>query len=144
MHTEPSEEPGRARRVPAILLADDIESVRKGLRARLGDGYDWQVCGEAANGREAVAKVAELHPDLVILDLSMPVMNGLEAAREIRRIAPATKIIIFSMHSSEGLAGEAVKAGADTYIPKASSFGELERTIATLLEGHPAGSKPRG
>lgn len=81
-----------------ILIADDNEVVRLGVRALLTPKRDWEICGDAGNGREAITKVWELSPDLVILDLSMPVMNGFEAARVIRRLAPSTKIVFLSVH----------------------------------------------
>jgi len=117
-----------------IVLADDHEIVRSGIRTLLDGHQPWEVCGEAQNGKEAVEKVLTLKPDLVVLDLSMPVMNGIEAAREIRQKAPATKIVIFSMHDSPRIAEEAVRAGADAYLAKTAHFGELERVIASLLK----------
>ena len=116
-----------------ILLADDHEIVRKGIRSLLDGQFPWEVCGEADNGREAVDKVLSLRPDLVILDLSMPLLNGIEAAREIRRLAPATKIVIFSMHDSARIAEEARNAGADAYLAKTAHFNDLQKTIAGLL-----------
>jgi two-component system response regulator NreC len=118
-----------------ILLADDHEIVRKGIRSLLDGQFPWEVTGEAENGREAVDKVLELKPDLVVLDLSMPGLNGLEAAREIRDLAPKTKIIIFSMHDSPRIAEEAKRAGADAYLVKTAHFTELQKTIAALLNG---------
>jgi DNA-binding NarL/FixJ family response regulator len=118
-----------------IVLADDHEIVRKGIRSLLDGQFPWEVCGEAENGKEAVAKVLELNPDLVVLDLSMPVLNGLEAAREIRQLSPKTKIIIFSMHDSPRIAEEAQRAGADAYLAKTAHFTELQKTIAALLSG---------
>jgi DNA-binding NarL/FixJ family response regulator len=116
-----------------IILADDHEIVRSGMRSLL-DGHDqWEVCAEAENGKEAVEKVIALKPDMVVLDLSMPVMNGIEAAREIRKKAPNTKIVIFSMHDSPRVAEEAVLAGADAYLAKTAHFSELEKVIASLL-----------
>jgi DNA-binding NarL/FixJ family response regulator len=116
-----------------IVLADDHEIVRKGIRSLLDGQFSWEVCGEAENGREAVNKVKELQPDLVVLDLSMPVMNGIEAAREIRQIAPKIKIIIFSMHDSERIAEEAKRAGADAYLAKTAHFNEMQKIIGGLL-----------
>jgi DNA-binding NarL/FixJ family response regulator len=118
-----------------IVLADDHEIVRTGIRTLLDGHPPWQVCGEAENGKEAVEKVLKLKPDLVVLDLSMPLMNGIEAAREIRKQSPQTKIIIFSMHDSPRIAEEAVHAGADAYLAKTAHFSELEKAIATLLNG---------
>ncbi len=116
-----------------ILLADDFEVVRTGLKALLGDG-SWEICGEAENGLAAVEKVIELTPDLVVLDVTMPILNGFEAAREIRKLAPATKIVIFSMHESAGMVREAKESGADAYIVKSEGIEVLEKTITRLLE----------
>ena len=77
-----------------ILIADDHEVVRQGVRVLLEANPDWSVCGEAATGREAVAKATEFHPDVVVLDIAMPEMNGLEAARQIRRAVPTAKILV--------------------------------------------------
>jgi DNA-binding NarL/FixJ family response regulator len=121
-----------------IVLADDHEIVRKGIRSLLEGQFPWEICGEAENGRDAVGKVLELKADLVVLDLSMPVLNGLEAAREIRKEAPATKIIIFSMHDSPRIADEAKRSGADAYVVKTAHFTELQKTIAELLNGEHA------
>jgi DNA-binding NarL/FixJ family response regulator len=120
-----------------ILVVDDYEVVRTGLKNMLSENAHWQVCGEADNGQKAIEKVAELGPDVVFLDVSMPVMNGLDAAREIRRMAPRIKIVIFTMHESSQMAAEARRAGADTFLPKNVSPDVLEKTIAALLgEGY--------
>lgn len=118
-----------------IVLADDHEIVRSGMKSLLDGHHLWKVCGEATNGQEAVEEVLQLKPDMVVLDLSMPVMNGIEAAREIRKKAPSTKIVIFSMHDSPRIAEEAVQAGADAYLAKTAHFGEMERVIGSLLDG---------
>jgi DNA-binding NarL/FixJ family response regulator len=117
-----------------IVLADDHEIVRSGIRSLLDGNHPWEVCGEAENGKEAVEKVLTLRPELVVLDLSMPIMNGIEAAREIRKKAPQTKIVIFSMHDSPRIAEEAVQAGADAYLAKTAHFSELEKVISSLLK----------
>ncbi len=93
----------------------------------------FQICGEAENGRDAVAKVRQLRPDAVILDVSMPVMNGLEAAREIRRVAPSTKIIMFSMHDSFQMIETAREAGADAFVLKSAAGQDLVQAIRDLL-----------
>jgi two-component system, NarL family, nitrate/nitrite response regulator NarL len=118
-----------------VLLADDHETVRAGLRVVLAQEPRFQICGEAENGRDAVAKVRQLRPDAVILDVSMPVMNGLEAAREIRRVAPSTKIIIFSMHDSSQMIETALQAGADAFVLKSAAGQDLVRAIRDLLTG---------
>jgi DNA-binding NarL/FixJ family response regulator len=116
-----------------ILLADDHQLIRKGLRAIIEGNKDWLVCGEAENGQEAIERTIELRPDLIILDVTMPVLNGLQAARQIRELAPATKILMLSMHDSPQLANEAVRVGADGYLTKTGARGDLLDTIAALL-----------
>jgi DNA-binding NarL/FixJ family response regulator len=118
-----------------ILLADDHELIRKGLRAIIEGNKDWLICGEATNGQEAIERTLELQPDLIILDVTMPVLNGLQAARQIRERAPATKILMLSMHDSPQLANEAVRVGADGYLTKTGARGDLLDTIAALLKG---------
>lgn len=121
-----------------LLLVDDFEIVRAGLRDMLSEHKDWEICGEAENGQVAIQKVAELQPDLVFMDVNMPVMNGLEATRQIRNIAPNTKIVMFSMYDSTTLAEEAKGAGADVYLPKSASLEVLEETIDSLLREDPS------
>lgn len=126
--------PGSPRQSMArILLADDHELIRKGLRALVEANKEWSICGEASNGEEAVERVLELKPDLVILDVTMPVLNGLQAARKIRSIAPRVKILILSMHDSPQLASEALRLGADAYLIKSGPQVQLLETIANLL-----------
>jgi two-component system, NarL family, nitrate/nitrite response regulator NarL len=90
----------------------------------------WEVCGEAANGQEALQKVVELLPDVVILDLSMPVMNGFDVTREIRRLAPGTKIVLFSIHD---VPATATQIGADAFVAKSSDIEVLMSTLDRLL-----------
>jgi DNA-binding NarL/FixJ family response regulator len=107
-----------------ILIADDSSAIRRLLRVFIEHNTDWLVCGEAENGQIAVEKVTELNPHAVILDLSMPVMNGLDAAREITRIAPAVQIVMFTMHVSEELRKEAKDAGVKDVISKSDTIGD--------------------
>lgn len=111
-----------------ILLVDDFDFVRAGVRSLFADRHDWEICGEAADGAAGVAKVCELSPDVVILDMTMPVMNGVEAAKQIRRIAPSTKIILFSVHDVPLQAD----APADAFVSKSSGADELISTIERL------------
>jgi DNA-binding NarL/FixJ family response regulator len=117
-----------------IVLADDHELIRRGLRSLIETNKDWLICGEAGNGQEAVERVVELKPDLVILDVTMPILNGLQAARQIRDRAPKTKILILSMHDSQQLANEAVRLGADAYLVKSGPQAQLLETIAGLVQ----------
>jgi DNA-binding NarL/FixJ family response regulator len=116
-------------RKPRIVVADDFETLRRGLIAILGEA----VCGEAENGQQAIQRVVELRPHLVILDLTMPVMNGFEAARAIRSLAPETKILVFSMHDGNAVKQEALRAGADRLLSKTTKAEEILQTVAELL-----------
>ena len=84
---------------PRILVVDDTQAIRRSLRLHIETETDWEICGEAENGRDAIERVKELQPDLVLLDLSMPVMNGLDAARRIKAIAPGIHILMFTLHT---------------------------------------------
>src|SRR4051794_12525008 len=95
-----------------ILIADDHELVRQGMRAILQSEPDWIVCGEATTGSQALARALELKPDLIVLDLGLPEMNGVEVTREIRRTLP-TPVLIVTMHDSDQLVQEAIAAGAN-------------------------------
>jgi DNA-binding NarL/FixJ family response regulator len=117
-----------------LLLADDEEVVRACLRTLIECRSGWQIVGEAADGLKAVSRVFELAPDVVILDLAMPVMNGAQAAKEIRRIAPATKIILFSAHDPKLFPGD---VAADAFVSKVSADHDLIPTIERLTNSRP-------
>lgn len=116
--------------------------VRQGIRSLLA-GDLLEICGEAENGRQAVDRVQELRPDLVILDITMPVMNGLEAAREIRKLRPSTKIILCTMHDSAILRGVSRENLADAVVIKSAAANELVATIRHLLPPPEAKEKRR-
>lgn len=118
-----------------IILADDHQLLRAGLRSLLAKERDLKVVAEAADGREAVALVTQHHPDLAILDIGMPNLNGIDAARQIRDVAPATKIIALSMHASPQFVGRMLEAGASGYLLKDSAYEELIQAIKTVLLG---------
>lgn len=113
---------------------DDHQVMRKGIRALLENDPAWLVCGEAENGRQAVEKARELRPDLIILDLTMPEMNGLEAARQIRNSSPDAKIVIFSMHESPQVRKESRDAGANAFVSKSALGDELSSVSKKLLD----------
>jgi len=118
-----------------ILVADDHEVVRQGVRSLLEAHPDWSVCGEAVTGREAVAKAIEGRPDVVILDVTMPEMNGLEAARQIRRAVPTTKILVLTVHEIDQLVQEFIDAGVHGYLLKADTGRILVDAVKAVLRG---------
>lgn len=118
-----------------LLVVDDNAVVRAGLRDLIARKQNWHVCGDAADGASAISKVLELAPDVVILDLSMPVMNGTDAAKEIRRLAPATKIILFSVHRLPVIASQ---TAFDALVSKASGGKDLIPTIERVTSRKPA------
>jgi len=117
-----------------ILVADDHEVVRQGVRALLEAQPGWVVCGEARSGREAVARAAELQPDVVVLDITMPELNGLEATLQIRRAVPS-KILILTVHESDQIVTDIVDAGAHGYVLKTDAGRTLVEAIRTVLDG---------
>jgi DNA-binding NarL/FixJ family response regulator len=116
-----------------ILIVDDHEIVRSGLRRLLETQSGWEVCGEAGNGKEAIEKALALKPDLVLMDISMPVMNGIEATRQMRRLSPMTKVVIVSLHDNKSIAAQAKDAGAYAYLVKAAPSEIVLKTIAAVL-----------
>jgi DNA-binding NarL/FixJ family response regulator len=120
-----------------ILIADDHDLMRRGVRTLLESHAGWQICAEASTGREAVSKAEELKPDVVILDVSMPDLNGLEAARRIRSASPNTEILILSVHYSDQLIRELLEAGVRGYIIKSDSDRDLIIAVETLANHKP-------
>jgi DNA-binding NarL/FixJ family response regulator len=118
-----------------ILVVDDHEVVRKGVRSVLGTRKDIEVCGEAANGQEAIETALQLRPDLIILDVTMPTMDGLTAAREIKKVLPKIPIIILSMHDRPAIARAAQKAGAQGFVTKGSVSPTLLNAVDAVLRG---------
>jgi DNA-binding NarL/FixJ family response regulator len=120
-----------------IVIADDHDVVREGLRALLATEPAWQVCGEAVTGRDAVAQVAEKKPDVVILDVSMPDLNGIEAARQIHRRSPTSEVLILTMHDSDRLLAEAIDTGVRGYVLKSDAGRELVAAVGALARHRP-------
>ena len=118
-----------------IILADDHGIVRDGLRALLGPLEDIEVVAEADNGRTAVELAKKHRPDLVILDVSMPDLNGIEAARQIHEDVPTARIIGLSMHADKRFVAEMLRAGASGYLLKDAAFEELHGAIETVMKG---------
>jgi CheY-like chemotaxis protein len=117
-----------------ILIADDHEAVRRGLKSAL-TGAGWVVCGEALDGKDAIEKTKELKPDLVILDVTMPRLGGLDAAREILKAPEGTKILVFTMHESRQIREETAAIGVHAVATKSAPLSTLLATIDSLLIG---------
>jgi CheY-like chemotaxis protein len=116
-----------------ILVVDDYQVARKTIRSLL-TWHSMHVCGEAENGKQAIEKVKKLHPDLVLLDINMPVMNGVQAAYEIRQIAPSTKIIFLNIHDSPEAIAAGRTIGADAFVPKSAAGTDLIPAVQRLLK----------
>jgi DNA-binding NarL/FixJ family response regulator len=120
-----------------ILLADDHEIVRRGLKALLQERLEWEICGEAVTGRDAVELATELQPEIAIIDLMMPDLNGLETTRQIRKVSQRTQVLIFTMHQNEGLVHEVLEAGARGYLLKTDAEAHIVTAVETLLRYQP-------
>jgi DNA-binding NarL/FixJ family response regulator len=118
-----------------ILIVDDHQIVRRGVAELVGDASaDWEVCGEASTGREAVAAAARLNPDIVVMDISMPDMTGVEATRQILKNQPGTEILILSIHESEQMIRDVLSAGARAYILKGDAGRDLIKALKAVRE----------
>jgi DNA-binding NarL/FixJ family response regulator len=115
-----------------ILIADDHEIVRSGLRRIVQAHANWEVVAEAGDGKEAVVKALETKPDVVVIDYSMPFLNGVEATRQIRAQLPKTEVLMFTMHDQEALVREGLKAGARGYLLKSNAQQHLIDAIESL------------
>jgi DNA-binding NarL/FixJ family response regulator len=118
-----------------IVIADDHDLIRRGLKTLLEAQPGWKVCAEATKGPEAVVKSEELRPDVVVIDVCMPELNGIEATRQIRKVSPRTEVLVLSVHHSERLIREVLEAGARGFIVKSDSDSDLVRAIQAL-ENH--------
>jgi DNA-binding NarL/FixJ family response regulator len=118
-----------------ILLADDHTLMRQGLRRIVEEQEDWEVVAEASNGRDATRLALELKPDIAVVDIAMPQMNGIEAIRQITRRAPAVRVLVLSMYPDEAYIVQALQAGARGYLLKDSADTELVRAVRAIVDG---------
>ncbi len=115
-----------------ILIADDHDLMRRGLKSLLETQPGWEVCGEASKGRETVMKAEQLKPDVLIIDVCMPELNGIEATRQIRKASPRTEVLVLSVHHSDQLIREVLEAGARGFVVKSDSDTDLLRAVEAL------------
>lgn len=120
-----------------ILIADDHDIVRRGMRPLIESEWGWEICGEARDGREAVALAEQLKPDVVVLDVAMPELNGVDATRQIRRLLPDTEILVFTGTESEALVHEIFAAGARGCVLKTDAADHLIPAIKALCKHQP-------
>ena len=118
-----------------ILLADDHTMVRQGLRKVLEERHDWEVVAEASNGREAVTLAEQHRPDVAILDVAMPLLNGIEATRQITKRVPGTRVLVLSMHADEAYVTQILQAGATGYLLKESADVDLMQAVSAIAMG---------
>ncbi len=118
-----------------LFIVEDHTILREGLKALLSARPDWEIVGEAGEGDAAIRGVEKLKPDLVLMDLSLPKMNGTEAMREIKRLSPSTKILALTVHKNEEYISAAFEAGAEGYVLKDATHAELELAIQNVLAG---------
>jgi DNA-binding NarL/FixJ family response regulator len=127
-------------RIPAmssvrVLVVEDFAPFRQFIRSTLGERTDWQVIGEVADGLEAVRKAEELKPDLILLDIGLPTLTGIEAARQIRKLAPESKIIFLTQESSADVMQEALSLGACSYVLKCGAARNLSAAVEVAIRG---------
>ena len=117
-----------------ILVADDHEVVRRGLCSLLESQPGWQICGEASDGRDVLKKVAELKPDIIVIDVAMPNLNGLEATRQILKANPKAKVLVLTLHDSDRLIHEVLTAGASGFVLKSDAARDLVAAVESLRQ----------
>jgi DNA-binding NarL/FixJ family response regulator len=120
-----------------IMIADDHDLMRRGLKTLIEAQPGWEVCAEATKGREAIAKAEHLRPDVVIIDICMPELNGIEATRQIRKASPRTEVLVLSVHHSEHLIREALDAGARGFVVKSDADSEIVSAVEALASHKP-------
>lgn len=124
-----------------ILIVDDSPVIRRTLREIFEQKRDWAICGEPENGREALDKAQQLNPDLVVIDLSMPVLNGLEASRMLKKILPETRLVMFTTFADRNLSAAAQAVGIDVVVDKSHGPSVLLATVEGLLANEDSSSQ---
>jgi len=119
--------------MPTVLVVDDHAFIRRGVRSILEPFPEWQMCGEAENGQQAVQKTLELHPSVIVMDVSMPVLDGIAAAEIIKRKHPHTHIVLLTLHNSQELLRKGFQAGARGYVLKADADNELLKALRVVV-----------
>jgi two-component system response regulator NreC len=119
--------------MPRVLIVDDHAFIRRGIQTILIPFPQWELCGEADNGKDAVRMASELKPEVIIMDVSMPELNGIEATRAIRRAQPGIKIILLTLHESAELVRSAFRAGAQGYLLKTDAEQELVKALSVVI-----------
>ena len=119
--------------MPRVLIVDDHAVIRRGVQGILSTYPEWDLCGEADNGQDAIRLAGELVPEVVIMDVSMPGMNGLEATRIIHDVLPETKVLLLTLHSSSEFVRSAFRAGARGYVLKSDAENELVRALNVVI-----------
>jgi DNA-binding NarL/FixJ family response regulator len=119
--------------LPRVIVVDDHAVIRRGVQGILHSFPEWELCGEAENGEEGIKLAASIKPEVVIMDVSMPGINGLEATRQIHQLLPETKVLLLTLHSSAELVRSAFRAGARGYVLKSDAEHELVRALNVLL-----------
>jgi DNA-binding NarL/FixJ family response regulator len=128
--------------MPRVLIVDDHAFIRRGVQTILHPFPEWELCGEADNGNDAIRMAEELKPEVIIMDLSMPGLNGIEATRAIRKTQPAVKIVLLTLHESAELVLSAFRAGARGYLLKTDAEQELVKAL-TVVTGQGTYISPR-
>jgi two-component system, NarL family, response regulator NreC len=119
--------------MPTVLVVDDHAFIRRGVRSILEPFPEWQLCGEAENGQQAVQKTSELSPSVIVMDVSMPILDGIAAAEIIKRKYPQTHIVLLTLHNSQELLRKGFQAGARGYVLKADADDELLKALRVVV-----------